>query len=163
MGIQRCGRCKRNVYCDRKCQTADWKAGHKFHCRLPEVATAEHEEDVREALASVDAEEAIIKDETVIYTDADNVGKQIRSTKLRRHDAEIKELPAEAEDEIEAAEKSTALPATSSAKAAARKKELHVESDDEFDRAQNEEDAAKSFAAADSVEPCESFSLDPDF
>eukprot|EP00929_Paragymnodinium_shiwhaense_P050121 TRINITY_DN25262_c0_g1_i1.p2 TRINITY_DN25262_c0_g1~~TRINITY_DN25262_c0_g1_i1.p2 ORF type:complete len:195 (-),score=52.79 TRINITY_DN25262_c0_g1_i1:169-753(-) len=156
---QRCGRCKRAVYCDRKCQAADWRAGHKFHCRVPEVETAEHEGDVREALASADAEEAIIKDdESIIRTDADNVGQQIRTAKLRRHDAKIEELPAEAEeaDDVQALRPSE--PARLAPVEPARKAE---ESDDEELR--NDEDAAKAFEAADSVEAVQSFSLDPDF
>lgn len=30
--LQRCGRCKTVYYCDRDCQTKDWKAGHKSTC-----------------------------------------------------------------------------------------------------------------------------------
>lgn len=31
--LLRCGRCKARVYCGKKCQVVDWKAGHKAACR----------------------------------------------------------------------------------------------------------------------------------
>lgn len=32
--LSRCGKCKKAMYCDSVCQTADWKAGgHKFCCK----------------------------------------------------------------------------------------------------------------------------------
>ena len=32
MGLKPCSRCKSALYCDRTCQTAHWKAGHKAMC-----------------------------------------------------------------------------------------------------------------------------------
>src|SRR3569833_1158244 len=33
--LKRCGRCISKVYCNRDCQRAAWKAGHKDMCKMP--------------------------------------------------------------------------------------------------------------------------------
>jgi len=32
-----CALCEIAVYCDKKCQTADWKVGHKDKCMPPQL------------------------------------------------------------------------------------------------------------------------------
>jgi Tfp pilus assembly protein PilF len=66
----RCGRCKSTQYCNRKCQKAHWKSGHKQQCHRP----AEKVEPVAAVLASrmekVDLSDgAADKDECAICLD----------------------------------------------------------------------------------------------
>lgn len=84
-----CGKCRNAVYCNRTCQAADWRAGHRYVCRGPSAPRPEDDDLVQEALEAVDV------DEPEIRTDADNLGPLIRKTPLRRHDAVIKEALAE--------------------------------------------------------------------
>jgi hypothetical protein len=70
-GALRCGRCRSTLYCDRKCQKAHWKNGHKQECQPP----AEKLEPVAAVLASRMEEMDLVdgaadKDECAICLDS---------------------------------------------------------------------------------------------
>ncbi|CAE8726637.1 unnamed protein product [Polarella glacialis] len=92
----------------------------------------------------------------LVRTDADNLGRLIRSQPLRRHDAPITDVGAEMDDDEP----------TDSGKAMVKALEKHEEdSSDEEARcvASGQEDAERAAAGADVVETVEKFQLDEDF
>mmetsp|Transcript_143965 Transcript_143965/g.460791 ORF Transcript_143965/g.460791 Transcript_143965/m.460791 type:complete len:198 (+) Transcript_143965:67-660(+) len=156
----RCGRCRAAVYCGQQCQAADWKSGHRFTCRpAATAAPAQHEVEVREAIAKAHEEEGA-EEEPEVRTDADQLGAQIRAVPLRRHDAEVKEATERVA--AAAAELRRAVPQPSEGAAPSRAEhraasEASSSSEDEEPRlASSEDDEA-------GVEKVEKFKLDPDF
>jgi hypothetical protein len=47
IGFKLCGKCREVRYCDRECQVAHWKSGHKSRCGLPGAAKEDTEAAVK--------------------------------------------------------------------------------------------------------------------